>query len=97
KRLRDIFDRKARDRQHDDIRIPHRFFNIRRDIRKFDEFLIHPVIEYDAPPFSDSFKIPGKLRRLVKGHRDRKSTRLNSSHVSISYAVFCLKKKKTTK
>src|SRR5699024_12315078 len=26
--------------------------------------------------------------------RDRKSTRLNSSHVSISYAVFCLKKKK---
>src|SRR4051794_11319442 len=31
-------------------------------------------------------------RRIV--HRDRKSTRLNSSHPSISYAVFCLKKKK---
>src|SRR3989442_9679051 len=29
--------------------------------------------------------------------RDRKSTRLNSSHVRISYAVFCLKKKKKTK
>src|SRR5690554_7629455 len=29
--------------------------------------------------------------------RDRKSTRLNSSHVRISYAVFCLKKKTTTK
>src|SRR5437870_7054654 len=29
--------------------------------------------------------------------RDRKSTRLNSSHVAISYAVFCLKKKKTSK
>src|SRR5690625_6750847 len=28
---------------------------------------------------------------------DRKSTRLNSSHVAISYAVFCLKKKKITK
>src|SRR4051812_49559046 len=28
---------------------------------------------------------------------DRKSTRLNSSHMSISYAVFCLKKKKTKK
>src|SRR2546429_1928247 len=28
------------------------------------------------------------------GHRDRKSTRLNSSHGYISYAVFCLKKKK---
>src|SRR5438552_8191403 len=33
------------------------------------------------------------LRRLV-GRRDRKSTRLNSSHQIISYAVFCLKKKK---
>src|SRR2546426_2394976 len=32
----------------------------------------------------------------VAGHRgDRKSTRLNSSHLVISYAVFCLKKKKT--
>src|SRR5690348_18198741 len=30
------------------------------------------------------------------GGRDRKSTRLNSSHPSISYAVFCLKKKTTT-
>src|SRR2546430_2283486 len=29
--------------------------------------------------------------------QDRKSTRLNSSHSQISYAVFCLKKKKTTK
>src|SRR2546422_8366084 len=29
------------------------------------------------------------------GHRDRKSTRLNSSHGYISYAVFCFKKKKT--
>src|SRR5439155_20366264 len=29
--------------------------------------------------------------------RDRKSTRLNSSHVAISYAVFCLKKKKQNK
>src|SRR5690242_21189008 len=29
--------------------------------------------------------------------QDRKSTRLNSSHMSISYAVFCLKKKKTAK
>src|SRR5207249_11768450 len=36
---------------------------------------------------------------FVQGHPeggDRKSTRLNSSHVSISYAVFCLKKKKIT-
>src|SRR5690349_23405747 len=32
-----------------------------------------------------------------RAQRDRKSTRLNSSHVEISYAVFCLKKKKKTK
>src|SRR3712207_6962332 len=45
---------------------------------------------------------PGALgaERLRGGPRqqlaDRKSTRLNSSHANISYAVFCLKKKKTT-
>src|SRR5258705_10853244 len=33
---------------------------------------------------------PGNVRQLL----DRKSTRLNSSHLGISYAVFCLKKKK---
>src|SRR2546426_8012224 len=32
--------------------------------------------------------------RATAGGRDRKSTRLNSSHLVISYAVFCLKKKK---
>src|SRR3712207_8240599 len=39
-----------------------------------------------------------RLPGLVRGHvqrGDRKSTRLNSSHANISYAVFCLKKKKT--
>src|SRR2546430_11092461 len=42
---------------------------------------------------------PKKKGRLitekVRGNGDRKSTRLNSSHSQISYAVFCLKKKKT--
>src|SRR5690606_41765202 len=46
-----------------------------------------------SPPdfrrFSPRTAIEGELRRA-----DRKSTRLNSSHVKISYAVFCLKKKK---
>src|SRR2546421_8692590 len=37
---------------------------------------------------------PGRARRSRLGPRDRKSTRLNSSHDQISYAVFCLKKKK---
>src|SRR3712207_7405249 len=34
------------------------------------------------------------LQVKIRGFRDRKSTRLNSSHANISYAVFCLKKKK---
>src|SRR5690625_3787287 len=37
------------------------------------------------------------LGSLALGRLDRKSTRLNSSHVAISYAVFCLKKKKAQK
>src|SRR5256885_11012819 len=36
-----------------------------------------------------------KLRKKKSACADRKSTRLNSSHLVISYAVFCLKKKKT--
>src|SRR2546430_11563095 len=37
-----------------------------------------------------------RAERLELRARDRKSTRLNSSHSQISYAVFCLKKKNTT-
>src|SRR4051794_41744027 len=44
-------------------------------------------------------EVAGDLRAWLQPRpvRDRKSTRLNSSHPSISYAVFCLKKKKTSK
>src|SRR5690606_22298328 len=46
----------------------------------------------------EQFTYPEALRWLAKKYNieieDRKSTRLNSSHVKISYAVFCLKKKK---
>src|SRR5438067_6057097 len=38
-----------------------------------------------------------KESNFSRSQSDRKSTRLNSSHVSISYAVFCLKKKKKNK
>src|SRR2546429_3950568 len=48
----------------------------------------HDIVEWQtAPP------IPG---RAYRAGPDRKSTRLNSSHGYISYAVFCLKKKKKT-
>src|SRR5699024_11648877 len=62
--------------------------------------------QYDAgcgwPSFTKSIKDEEVVEkedntlgmRRVEVRRDRKSTRLNSSHVSISYAVFCLKKKK---
>src|SRR5438874_7255552 len=39
---------------------------------------------------------PVQVARRCAARGDRKSTRLNSSHVEISYAVFCLKKKKKT-
>src|SRR5699024_11277192 len=43
----------------------------------------------------DTVRMLQQIGEQVEG--DRKSTRLNSSHVSISYAVFCLKKKKRQK
>src|SRR5438445_4603875 len=50
---------------------------------------------FGRPPEINHPHIGPKLR--IKGTlRDRKSTRLNSSHANISYAVFCLKKKKIT-
>src|SRR5471032_2690323 len=41
----------------------------------------------------DDYADPRHHARLMTTLRDRKSTRLNSSHITISYAVFCLKKK----
>src|SRR5690606_39630222 len=53
---------------------------------------VQPVnTPYKFPPSDD---LADKTLHGVQ--RDRKSTRLNSSHVKISYAVFCLKKKKKT-
>src|SRR5438034_8041860 len=45
----------------------------------------------------DNAQVAAFLHHARPTKRDRKSTRLNSSHTVISYAVFCLKKKKTTK
>src|SRR5438067_8393766 len=51
---------------------------------KFDSRLVRDVFEFQSTQIAIK-----EMLRL----EDRKSTRLNSSHVSISYAVFCLKKK----
>src|SRR2546422_7447463 len=45
---------------------------------------------------NDLTLLPGRSAVYAQGDIDRKSTRLNSSHGYISYAVFCLKKKKNT-
>src|SRR4051794_41642343 len=69
-----------------------------------------PFIPFPTPLRDTSGKVVGAINMLVyiseqhidrannlaRGVPDRKSTRLNSSHPSISYAVFCLKKKKKT-
>src|SRR5438034_4810533 len=47
--------------------------------------------------FRDARQAPDASNRPVDKQRDRKSTRLNSSHTVISYAVFCLKKKNKTR
>src|SRR3712207_7101392 len=51
-------------------------------------------LRYPPRPASTAYRPrAGDIARVVLGE-DRKSTRLNSSHANISYAVFCLKKKK---
>src|SRR5438045_8296594 len=60
-------------------------------------FVQHPL---GVEPLQDQLRKAAQTgdggAQLVRG-RDRKSTRLNSSHLGISYAVFCLKKKKKQK
>src|SRR5690349_22889451 len=63
----------------------------------FDDPLDRAALARRVPPLEDDAHLgPGRLDPLLHGHElaDRKSTRLNSSHVENSYAVFCLKKKK---
>src|SRR5688572_31431375 len=53
--------------------------------------------EYYETPHIDQIAREGTIFSQGYATRDRKSTRLNSSHSQISYAVFCLKKKKKNK
>src|SRR5437773_6871912 len=60
-----------------------------------------PICAVPQPPARPPARAPSRAhlhhpqpRHRGQDVRDRKSTRLNSSHITISYAVFCLKKKK---
>src|SRR5437867_10405063 len=56
---------------------------------------VHLVAHRVAPELARLRTV--RVHRVPKPARDRKSTRLNSSHRTISYAVFCLKKKNNKK
>src|SRR3712207_7592898 len=64
--------------------------------QELDTFVRHRTYDFDMQknrPWGDAV-VTG--HGTIDGRRDRKSTRLNSSHANISYAVFCLKKKTKT-
>src|SRR3989449_4600870 len=68
-----------------------------------DPELIRALFEIEVPEIADGLveiravaREPGYRSKIAEAVGDRKSTRLNSSHGYISYAVFCLKKKKTS-
>src|SRR5690606_8702956 len=74
-----------------------------QDVTFFQDFLVtgnavaNHMVDRGADGFGKALVIEGGGNRLLhfRNILDRKSTRLNSSHVKISYAVFCLKKKNT--
>src|SRR5437773_6598698 len=55
------------------------------------------LVKKEGPKDEKSRREWLKKKHKLGTNRDRKSTRLNSSHITISYAVFCLKKKKNKK
>src|SRR5690625_6494013 len=61
-----------------------------------EAFLFSTTIR-DNIAFGNPHATKEQVIEAAKSAQDRKSTRLNSSHVAISYAVFCLKKKKKKK
>src|SRR5437773_8437020 len=78
---------------HDALPIYHGFDAVSTDHDAGAIQILAPTLCYaDMPAL---IAVAGHRGRLgADQHRDRKSTRLNSSHITISYAVFCLKKKK---
>src|SRR5206468_10611231 len=81
------------------VSLRHRGTNLKAAITRYDDGglaidIASRDVSLDGSPVHLTPTEFALLARLVR--RDRKSTRLNSSHDQISYAVFCLKKKKKT-
>src|SRR3712207_3936477 len=72
-----------------------------KSLGTLDEFARNSIINEEPGQNPDAQTMISNLlnghETVIKTLRDRKSTRLNSSHANISYAVFCLKKKKKNK
>src|SRR5688500_20015705 len=72
-------------------------FRSDRGDRRFDVFRQVRGVDPASAPRQDRAPARAGLQAAHRHALDRKSTRLNSSHLVISYAVFCLKKKKQNK
>src|SRR5690625_7016944 len=73
------------------LTVPIILLTVRRDTIDKVKCFEYGGDDYVTKPFEFE-----ELHARIKANIDRKSTRLNSSHVAISYAVFCLKKKRIT-
>src|SRR5690242_20965662 len=73
----------------------HAMVGCQRTDRQESKLIVFPAEKREA--FDKRLTLDEAPGQCLYISRDRKSTRLNSSHMSISYAVFCLKKKKKTK
>src|SRR5690625_7935864 len=89
------------------LRPPFHFFSADTATTEIYTLSLHDALPISQPapggrdlprPAGGGGRQPGRAAPPGGGAgQDRKSTRLNSSHVAISYAVFCLKKKKRTR
>src|SRR5690242_20782840 len=83
--------RRSSDLDHDRIPGPHRIQELR--LKLLRGLGISALAARRQSPVKGSHQLAAGKDYIYPGPVDRKSTRLNSSHMSISYAVFCLKKK----
>src|SRR5256885_11835299 len=78
------------------FRSPRRFFGLLFSVFGGVAVFLACIGIYGVMSYNVTQRVQELGGRLALGAPDRKSTRLNSSHLVISYSVFCLKTKKTT-